>query len=375
MAISKPSSEEESTTRRRNDHENQLIPGLPNDVAELCLLHVPYPYQALVRSVSSSWNKAITGPTFLIYKKSLSLSLPYLFVFAFKQSTARIQWQALDPRSGRWFVLPPMPSRNDAVFCPTAFACASLPRHGKLFVLGGGLGLGSDASVPTGTTLVYTSSTNQWSESAPMNTPRLFLEAGNVAGRIVAVGGSTAAGEAINSVESYDHESDTWTKAAELPAALNRYSSAVVGGKMYVTEGWTWPFMFSPRGAIYDAASDTWRQMRQGMREGWTGVSAVVGDKLVVISEHGDCPMKVYDEDQDTWQYVGGEKFPCGALRRPFAVSGLDGKIYVMSSGLNVGIGSLYDGGNGEVKVTWQVLAAPTAFHGFSPSSCQVLYA
>ena len=370
MAILKPaSSSEEISTRNDN---NELIPGLPNDVAEFCLLHLPYPYQALVRSVSSSWNKALTDPTLLLSRNSLSLSLPFLFVFAFNKSTATIQFQALDPRSGRWFVLPPIPSEKDAVSCPSAFACASLPCHGKLVVLGG---VGSDARRPTGATMVYRTSTNQWSESAPMPTPRFSFEACHVAGKIFAVGGSSTAGETLTAVESYDHENDTWTPTAALPAAFSRYSWAVVGGRLCVTEGWTWPFMFSPRGVEYDAESDTWRQMRRGMRDGWTGVSAMVGDRLVMLSEYGDCPMKVYDEDRDTWHYVGGEKFPCGALRRPFTATGLDGKIFVISSGLDVGIGSLYDDENGEVTVTWQILPAPSAFRGFSPSSCQVLYA
>ena len=357
-----------------NNRHEPLIPGLPNDVAELCILHVPYPYQALVRSVSASWNKAIIDPGFLLSKKSLSLSLPFIFVFAFNKSTARIQWQALDPRSGRWFVLPPMPLQNDAV-SPPAFSCASLPRHGKLVVLGG---MRSDTGWPMQSTMVYHTLTNQWSEAAPMLTPRSFVEAGEIDGEIVAVGGSGAAGQDITAVEKYDHVTDTWTTAADLPTALARYESAVVGGKLYVTEGWTWPFMFSPRGVIYDPEFDTWRQMRPGMREGWTGVSVVLGDRLFVISEHGDCPMKYYDPDADTWRYVSGEKFPCETLRRPFAVSGLDGMIYVVSSGLYVGIGKvLYEEelGKKEVKVKWQVVPAPKAFQGFVPSSCQLLYA
>lgn len=138
-----------------------------------------------------------------------------------------------------------------------------------------------------------------------------------------------------------------------------------------------WPFMLSPRGVVYDPDEDTWQEMRRGMRDGWTGVSVVVGERLLVISEYGDCPMKVYDPDEDTWRYVSGDKFPCEALRRPFAASGVEGNIYVVACGLNVGIGRLSEcgGGKGDLKVEWQVVPAPSAFRGFSPSSCQVLYA
>lgn len=365
------SNEERSSSNKKSE---PLIPGLPDEIAELCLLYLPYPYQALVRSVSASWNRAITDPAFLHCKKSLSLPLPYLFVFAFNKSTARIQWQALDPRSGRWFVLPPMPCESKPA-CPQGFACASLPRQGMLVVLGG---LGSDAECSLRSTIIYRTSTNQWSSAAPMPTARSFFDAGRLNNKIMVVGGSgTCDSDSIRAVECYDPEKDTWAAVATMPAGLAKYDSTVMGDKMYITEGWTWPFMFSPRGLVYDSKADAWREMSPGMREGWTGVSVVVGERLLVISEYGDCPMKVYDPDKDTWQYVGGARFPCDALRRPFAVSAVEGSIYVVACGLNVGIGRLSESEaeKGELQVEWQVLPAPSAFRGFSPSSCQVLYA
>lgn len=341
-----------------------LIPGLPDEVAELCLLHAPYPYQALVRSVSSSWNRAITHPAF---KKTLSRS--YLFVVAVNKATGKIQWQALDPSSARWFVLPPMPL-SDAV-CQTSFACASLPRQGKLFVMG------------METAVVYSTATNQWSPASGVPGGRSFFAAEEVNGRIVAVG---ERGTGI-----YDPEKDKWTRGAALSGELKRYEAAAVEGRVYVTEGWCWPFTRRPRGWAYDSERDTWREMREGLRDGWTGVSVAVEGKLFVIAEYGDLPVKFYDEGTDTWRCVGGDRFPREAMQRPFCGRGLDGKIYVISSGFNVAIGSVVfvnnvpqhdshndnnNGGQGVgVELTWQVVEAPPAFREFSPSSCQVLYA
>ncbi|KAI4316216.1 hypothetical protein L6164_024215 [Bauhinia variegata] len=365
MAIPKP--EKES---KKNGCE-PLIPGLPNEIAELCLLHLPYPYQALVRSVSSSWNRVITDPNFLLSRKSLSLSLPYLFVFAFHKSTGRIRWQALDPRSGRWFVLPAMPCPK--AVCPPAFACASLPRQGKLFVMGG---MRSDTETSMQATIMYRTSTNQWSIASSMPTARSFFAAESVNGKIVAVGGSgTGTSDSVGEVEVYDPENDTWAGAARIDTGLAPYDSAAVGNKIYVTEGWTWPFIFSPRGAVYDAERDKWQEMKPGMREGWTGLSAVVGDKVLVLSEYGDCPVKVYDEEDDTWRYVGGDRFPREKIQRPFAVNGVEGRMYVVSCGLNVAIGSVVFEGKQVEKVMWEVLEAPDAFRDLSPSNCQVLHA
>ncbi|CAJ1973814.1 unnamed protein product [Sphenostylis stenocarpa] len=342
--------------------QKDLIPGLPNEIAELCLLHVPYPYQALSRSVSSTWNRAITHPSFIFSKKTLSH--PNLFVLAFHSKTGKHQWQALDPSSGRWFVLPQMPSPEDTR--PSALACAALPRQGNLVVVNGT------------ETLAYRAATNQWSAAAAGPCGRTLVAVQGVEGRIVVLG--------RDGTGVYDAESDTWRKGRALGRELERYEVVAVEGKIYVTEGWWWPFMFRPRGWVYEVERDTWREMGIGMREGWSGVGVAVGGRVFLIPEYGDSPVKVYDEKQDTWHVVGGGRFPREVIKRPFCATGLDDRIYVASCGLNVAIGSVNvvpnmddevkgSGGGVEVNVTWKVVEAPRAFREFSPCSCQVLYA
>ncbi|KFK32651.1 hypothetical protein AALP_AA6G270800 [Arabis alpina] len=358
--------ESESETRRKS--QQPLIPGLPNDIAELCLLRLPYPYHALFRSVSSSWNKTITNPRFLFSKQSLSLSSPYLFVFAFNKSTSKIRWQALNLESGRWFILPPMPnSFTNISSSPHALSCVSIPRQGKLFVLGGGESSRS--------AVVYTALTNSWSFLPSMMSPRTYFVAGNLNGKIIAVGGSLERnGEAMRDVESYDPESDTWIARKELPMVLAKYDSAVIGKEMFVTEGWAWPFMFPPMGHVYDSEEDTWREMSGGMKEGWTGGSVVIRERLFVISEHGDFPMKVYSGGDDTWRYVSGEKLPGKVMRRPFAVAGVDDRVFVVAEGMNVAEGRVSEGGNGEFSVEWRMVSFSQTCTHFSPASCHVLY-
>ncbi|KAJ4707703.1 F-box/kelch-repeat protein [Melia azedarach] len=368
---STPPETEKSEENKENNDSQALIPGLPDEIGELCLLHIPYPYHVNVRSVSSSWNRTIMDPSFIIRKKSIAVTVPFLFVFAFNKLTSRIQWQAIDPRSGRWFLLPPVPCPK--AVCPPGFACASLPRQGEVYLLGG---MRSDTETPMQTTYVYRTSSNKWSVASPMITARSFFASGTVNGKIMAVGGSgTSVHENLTAVECYHPETDTWTPVAKLRMGLARYDSAVIGDKMYVTEGWTWPFTFSPRGGVYDIVKNTWQNMRDGMKEGWTGLSVVLEGKLFVISEHGDCLMKLYHPDNDTWEYVGGDRFPCEEVRRPFAVSTSEGLIYVVASGLKVGIGRVYEEENGKTSVKWKVLDAPNAFSELAPASCQMVYA
>lgn len=347
----------ESEKEHNKEHE-ELIPGLPNEIAEICLLHVPYPYQPLVRSVSSSWNRAITNPSFLLSKKTKTLSHPHLFVLAVNTVTSKIQWQSLDPSSSRWFILPHMPLLNDAV-CPTSFTSASLPRHGKIFFIGG----------TSSSTFVYRTTVNKWSTVPEMITGKSFFAAEKVKGKIVTVGES---GTGI-----YDPESDTWKIGAKFTGELRRYETVVNGGKMYVTEGWWWPFAVRPRGWVYELESDTWSEMREGMKDGWTGVSVTVCGRVLMIPEV-DLPVKVYDEVNDTWRSVGGERLPRNGMKKPFIAKGLEDRIYVVWHGLKVVIGNVVvdvDDDVCGVKVTWQVLEGPEAFGQLSPSSCQVVYA
>lgn len=144
-----------------------------------------------------------------------------------------------------------------------------------------------------------------------------------------------------------------------------------------MTEGWRWPFSFTPRAAVYDGKRDEWGDMRVGMREGWTGSSAIAMERLFVISEFGDARVKVYDEDKDDWDTVDGGGVPTEIVR-PFTVIGEEGTIYVVGKGLDVAVGEITtierEEGNGW-KVEWNVVKGSPAFSQLSPCCSLILYA
>ena len=229
------------------------------------------------------------------------------------------------------------------------------------------------------TTLMYSTTTNQWSPAASSPAPPFFSAEG-ANGTIVTV----ASGGSL-STQIYDPESDTWRHGAQLGVETAAYEAVENGGRVYVTEGWRWPFSARPRGWVYDVAGDTWREMGEGMREGWTGVAVAAAGRVFAIPEYGDCDVKVYDEWSDTWRRVGGDRFPREKLRRPFAAKEMDGRIYVASCGLNVAVGIVVlceEEGKRQrqeqhhsVKLRWEVVEAPEAFRELQPCNCQVLYA
>ncbi|CAL5039746.1 unnamed protein product [Urochloa decumbens] len=372
----------------------ELIPGLPEEVAEKCLLHLPFLYHRLFRTVSSTWNRFLTDapakpPPHLAPASaaaasasaavSVSFSLPFLFAFAFDPASRRLQCQALDPFSRRWLLLPPVPGGAAAA---GSFAVVGLPRRGEIYVIGGVEEGGDNKAVRS--VAVYSAARNGWEEAAPMRTPRGYMAAGEVGGRVVVAGED---GEA----EVFDPEAGRWLPAApRRGAAVARYDAAAAGGRLYVTEGWAWPFERAPRGAVYDAAADSWREMARGMREGWTGSCAVAGGRMYIVAEYGEWRLKRYDEAADEWRMVEGGGVP-PEVRRPHVVAGEVGevaggrrRIYVVGAGLDVAVGTVSAVAKaattaagvveGEV-VEWEVVKGPAEFTGLAPCNAQVLYA
>uniref|UniRef100_A0ACD5ZCR5 Uncharacterized protein n=1 Tax=Avena sativa TaxID=4498 RepID=A0ACD5ZCR5_AVESA len=361
---------------RGEDEVMELIPGLPEEVAEKCLLHLPFLYHRLFRTVSSNWNRFLTADTQGAAKPStvaatVSLSLPFLFAFAFDPVSRRLQCQALDPFSRRWLLLPPVPSGVAAA--AGSFAVVGLPARGEIYVIGG-VEEGGEKAVRS--VAVYSAATNGWGEAAGMRTARGYMAAGEVGGRVVVAGED---GEA----EVFDPEAGRWSPAAVRGGApVARYDAAAAGGKLYVTEGWAWPFERAPRGAAYDAATDSWAEMARGMREGWTGSCAVSGGRMYIVAEYGEWRLKMYDESRDAWRMVAGGGVP-GEVRRPHVVAGELGefggggrrRIYVVGAGLDVAVGTVRGGAEEEERVEWEVVKGPAEFVGLAPCNAQVLYA
>lgn len=347
----------------------ELIPGLPEEVAGKCLLHLPFLYHRLFRTVSSTWNRFLSdAPAAKPHAASLSFSLPFLFALAFDPFSRRLQCQALDPFSRRWLLLPPVPCGGVVA---GSFAAVALPRRGEIYVIGGV----DEAGDAVARVAVYSAARNGWAAAAPMRAPRGYMAAGEVAGRVAVAGED---GEA----EVLDPESGRWSPAAPRRGApVARYDAAAGGGRLYVTEGWAWPFERAPRGAVYDAAADAWAEMPRGMREGWTGSCAAAGGRMYLVAEYGEWRLKRYDEARDEWRMVAGGGVP-PEVRRPHAVAGEAGevaggrrRIYVVGAGMDVAVGTVAGAGAEEEAVEWEVVKGPAEFAGLAPCNAQVLYA
>lgn len=106
-----------------------------------------------------------------------------------------------------------------------------------------------------------------WTQCAPMPTPRNFLCAVALAGKIYAIGGQSP-GYAQGAFECYDPARDAWTGLVPLPTPRYGAAAATVGGKIYVFGGAGGDMRSGAAGQrrnlyfntleIYDPASGSW---------------------------------------------------------------------------------------------------------------------
>lgn len=148
-----------------------------------------------------------------------------------------VAWlDAFDPRTNTWRRLPDAPRPRDH------FHAAVI--DGRIYAAGG-----RRSSAATGQVFeltvpevdVYDIATGQWSTlppSANIPTPRAGTTAAVVNGRLLVIGGESAAQlEAHSEVEAYDPRTGTWTSLAPLLTGRHATQAAEYQGRLYIAAG------------------------------------------------------------------------------------------------------------------------------------------
>lgn len=159
-----------------------------------------------------------------------------------------------DPQSDAWTELPPMPAPRGAA--------AAVALDGKLHVIGGADDVSTGSRENVGTHEVYDPATGQWSEAAPLPTPREHMPAVVYDGQIHIIGGRFL--QPTNNTgthEVYDPQSDSWEEAAPLPTPRSGTAGALLDDKILVMGGEMDPDSGTgtfEENEAYDPATDSW---------------------------------------------------------------------------------------------------------------------
>jgi hypothetical protein len=111
--------------------DSALIPGLPEDVAEVILARVSREDFPSVRNVCKAWWDLVSTREFYLTRKGAGTLEEWLYVLPVAKGRKIPQWEVLNPKQqGNWKVLPCMPG-------PLKVGSKSVVVNEKLVVIGG----------------------------------------------------------------------------------------------------------------------------------------------------------------------------------------------------------------------------------------------
>ena len=105
--------------------------------------------------------------------------------------------------------------------------------NGKVYAVGGY----NDVVGRTPALEAYNPLLDYWQELAPMPRLRNFLATAAIDGKLYAVGGLNTAGAVVDTLEVYDLATNDWDTLAPMPTPRGRVAAAAIGGKLYVVGG------------------------------------------------------------------------------------------------------------------------------------------
>lgn len=414
-------------TVENTDMENmQLIPGIPDELSVSILARIPRICHASIRRVCRRWCEAVTSTELFDIRRELGVTEEWLYVLI-RDEEENLSWHALDPVSGKWQRIPPMPDmepENESTPCPSSASygrwgfstfkfrelvrglfgrkdavdkspfcgCAAGSVGGCLYVLGGFSKASAMRSV-----WLFDPRVNVWKEAAAMGTPRAYCKTALLHDKLYAVGGVNrghAGLTPLQSAEVYEPSANTWTpipsmpfaKAQVLPTAfladmLKPIATGMASykGKLYVPQSlYSWPFFVDVGGEVFDPVAESWAEMPRGMGEGWpakqagTKLSVVVDGSLYALdptSSLDGSKIKVYDNEADTWKVVL-RKVPIlldlSDSESPYLLAGIRSMLHVITKDINDHIIVLR-------ADMFNVASAPPPAHSFSLASASSL--
>ena len=201
--------------------------------------------------------------------------------------------------------------------------------------------------------LAVTATAGQWVTRADMSsTTRTDLATAmvpNSAGQSIlyAIGGRTSTGGSLSRVQAYNVATNTWSWKTSMPVPLFASNGAgVIGGKIYISGGFTSPWALNFGFYMYNPATNRWTKKSDPPGTSYDGVTGVINNKLYVATQcyQEDCePVSTaigrflyrYDPGTDQWTTL--------APPPPYEVGlnaggTIGGKLYVTSGGNKVAV-------------------------------------
>lgn len=182
---------------------------------------------------------------------------------------------------------------------------------------------------------------NTWVSGKAMPTPRWSLMAAEADGKLYVLGGISGVGnnrKTLDSIEVYHPDKDTWEMAGRMPQPRHSAATAVVGNRIYVISGKIAAYTevtnsepITERVDCFDPVSNTWREAKP-IPTGRTGARSVVFNERIYvvggIAKNGEFPVTIDVYDPNSGQWELGPKLQKGRSGHACAI--LDNTLYII---------------------------------------------
>ena len=219
-----------------------------------------------------------------------------------------------------WVTLTPMPTAR--------YGLGVAVVDGKIYAIGG---FGRPLGPYTNINEMYDPTTDTWTTRTPMPSSRANFGIAVVQNKIYVIGGIGYVEGVLkypNTIEVYDPVTDTWETKSSSASPREFLVANVVNGKIYVTAGYVdsgyFPILVD-RTEVYDPETDTWTTGASmpnfvGFGIAPNTASAVVDDVIYVVVSQ---TLRIYNPEIDTWSTSSSLLTP--ALNGPaaFATTGV----------------------------------------------------
>ncbi|CAM8905675.1 unnamed protein product [Rhodiola kirilowii] len=279
-----------------------LIPGLPDDVALICLAKISHGFLGVLECVCKRWRDVIHSEDYASYKLAKGWCGDWLFVLT---EGSENYWSAYDPNADRWHTLPRMPTCYQGPHF--GFSCVSVCNR---FLVIGGTYVGpcdSRLSIVTNQVFSFDPFKQQWNQIASMSTPRRDFACSVICGKVYVGGGCNSLFTGgLSSAEVYDPIKDRWE---DLPTMLNPRADCygvsynnkfcVLSNKLDLSDQKTVE-VYNPCDRCWCTVHDEWKlptKLQSGI--------IVINDRLYIVIDWGDNSVQTRNTENGYWYHVG----------------------------------------------------------------------
>ncbi|XP_066346613.1 F-box/kelch-repeat protein At1g67480-like [Miscanthus floridulus] len=297
----------------QNDYSSSaLIPGLPEDVAKICLALVPRRYFPGMGAVSKRWMAFIGSREFIAVRKEVGKVEEWIYVLTTEAGRNGSCWEVLGSLDQKKRRLPPMPGPNKAGFGVVVL-------DGKLFVMAG-YAADHGKEFVSDEVYCYHACLNRWTAFAKMNVARRDFACAEVKGVIYVAGGFGLAGDSLSSVEAYNPQQNKWTLIESLRRPRWGCFGCGFNDKLYIMGGRSSFTIGNTRSVdVYEPDLHTWEELKRGCV--MVTSHAILGKSLFCIEWKNQRSLATFNPADNSWQKIpvpltgsSSTKFSLGVL-------------------------------------------------------------